>query len=180
MPRTCQTDADDPNRTLRAPRRELWYPPSNAMGRFNEAADPQMALAARAERPLVLRWHTDLKIALPGLEEDQRGEARLRPYRLWRDGLHRPSHRRISGDVLSRRRCSVLGDRGTLDRQAPEGACRDRRAERSAFGEGGRRRVGESTFDVRACGRDYHDGRALSAPWCRACGGLRGHGHGLC
>src|SRR5258705_7124938 len=54
------------------------------MGRFNEAADP-------------------------GLEEDQRREARLRPYRLWRDGLHRPSHRRISGDVLSRRRCSVLG-----------------------------------------------------------------------
>jgi hypothetical protein len=26
-----QTDANDPNRTLRAPRRELWYPPSNAM-----------------------------------------------------------------------------------------------------------------------------------------------------
>src|SRR5258705_684222 len=62
------------------------------------------------------RLHTDLKIALPALEEDQRREARLRPYRLWRDGLHRPSHRRISGDVLSRRRCSVLGDRGTLDR----------------------------------------------------------------
>ena len=55
----------DPNRTLRAPRQELWYPPSNAMGRFNEAADPQMALAARAERPRVLRLHTDLKIA-PG------------------------------------------------------------------------------------------------------------------
>src|SRR5258706_11526464 len=33
------------------------------MGRFNEAADPQMALAARAERPRVLRLHTDLKIA---------------------------------------------------------------------------------------------------------------------
>src|SRR6202162_2179401 len=49
------------------------------------------------------RLHTDLKIALPGLEEDQRREARLRPYRLWRDGLHRPSHRRISGDVLARR-----------------------------------------------------------------------------
>src|ERR1700730_15093809 len=49
-----------PNRTLRAPRQELWYPPSNAMGRFNEAADPQMALAARAERPRVLRLHTDL------------------------------------------------------------------------------------------------------------------------
>src|ERR1700675_3902196 len=78
---------------------------------------------------------------IPGLEEDQRREAGLRPHRLWRDGLHRPSHRRISGDVLSRRRCSVLGDRGTLDRQAPEGACRDRRAGRSAFGEGGRRRV---------------------------------------
>src|SRR6202051_2200915 len=60
----------DPNRTLRAPRRELWYPPSNAMGRFNEAADPQMALAARAERPPVLRLHTDLKIALSGLKED--------------------------------------------------------------------------------------------------------------
>ena len=43
-----------PNRTLRAPRPELWYPPSNAMGRFNEAADPQMAIAARAERPRVL------------------------------------------------------------------------------------------------------------------------------
>ena len=43
-----------PNRTLGAPRQELWYPPSNAMGRFNEAADPQMALAARAERPRVL------------------------------------------------------------------------------------------------------------------------------
>jgi hypothetical protein len=26
----------------------------NALGRFNEAADPQMALAARAERPRVL------------------------------------------------------------------------------------------------------------------------------
>ena len=39
-----QNDANDPNRTLRAPRQELWYPPSNAMGRFNEAADPQMAL----------------------------------------------------------------------------------------------------------------------------------------
>jgi hypothetical protein len=36
------------------PRPELWYPPSNAMERFNEAADPQMALAARAERPRVL------------------------------------------------------------------------------------------------------------------------------
>ena len=54
-------DADSPkskqmthNRTLRAARRELWYPPSNAMGRFCEAADPQMALAARAERPRVL------------------------------------------------------------------------------------------------------------------------------
>src|SRR6266404_7487107 len=121
-------------RTLRAPRRELWYPPSNAMGRFNEAADPQMALVARAERPPVLRLHTDLKIALSGLEEDQRREAGLRPHRLWRDGLHRPSHHRISGDVLSRRRCSVLGDRGTLDRQAPEGACRHRRTRRFAFG----------------------------------------------
>src|SRR6266852_1429851 len=49
-----QNDANDPDRTLRAPRPELWYPPSNAMGRFNEAADPQMALAARAERPRVL------------------------------------------------------------------------------------------------------------------------------
>src|SRR5712664_3636055 len=48
------TSALDPNRMLRAPRRELWYPPSNAMGRFNEAADPQMALAARVERPRVL------------------------------------------------------------------------------------------------------------------------------
>src|SRR5713226_7271876 len=46
--------ARDPNRTLRAPRPELWYPPSNAMGRFNEAADPPKALAARAERPRVL------------------------------------------------------------------------------------------------------------------------------
>jgi hypothetical protein len=44
----------DSNRTLRAPRQELWYPPSNAMGRFNEATDPQVALAARAERPRVL------------------------------------------------------------------------------------------------------------------------------
>src|ERR1700681_678792 len=103
-------------------------------GTVNEAADPQMALAARAERPRVLRLHTDLKIALPGLEEDQRREAGLRPHRLWRDGLHWPSHRRISGDVLSRRRCSVLGDRGTLDRQAPEGACRHRRTRRFAFG----------------------------------------------
>ena len=59
----------DPNRTLRAPKQELWYPPSNAMGRFNEAADPQVALAARAER---LRLHTDLKIALPGIEEDDK------------------------------------------------------------------------------------------------------------
>src|SRR6266545_3595803 len=79
-----------PNRTLRAPRQELWYPPSNAMERFNEAADPQMALAARAERPRVLRLHTDLKLALPALEEDQRREAGLRPHRLRRDGLHRP------------------------------------------------------------------------------------------
>src|SRR6266550_164864 len=135
MTRTAQFGREDPNRTLPAPRRELWYPPSNAMGRFNEAADPQMALAAaRAERARVLRLHTDLKIALPGLEEDQRREAGLRPHRLWRDGLHRPSHRRISGDVLSRRRCSVLGDRGTLDRQAPEGACRHRRTRRFAFG----------------------------------------------
>jgi hypothetical protein len=47
------------------PRQKLWYPPSNAMGRLNEAADLQMALAARAERPRVLRLHTDLKIA-PG------------------------------------------------------------------------------------------------------------------
>ena len=38
-----------PNRTLRAPRQELWYPPSNAMGRFNEAADPQMALEQFAQ-----------------------------------------------------------------------------------------------------------------------------------
>ena len=38
------------------------------------------------------RFHTDLKIALPGLEEDQRREAGLRPHRLWRDGLHWPSH----------------------------------------------------------------------------------------
>src|SRR4030095_2130135 len=44
---------------------KLWYPPSNAMGRFNEAG--------------------------------------LRPHRLWRDGLHRTSYRRISRDVLSRR-----------------------------------------------------------------------------
>src|ERR1700732_1647521 len=73
-------------------------------------------------QPIVVKPAT----ALPGLEEDQRREAGLRPHRLWRHGLHRPSHRRISGDVLSRRRCSVLGDRGTLDRQAPEGACRDR------------------------------------------------------
>src|SRR5260370_6175285 len=102
-------------RTLRAPRRELWYPPSNAMGRFNEAADPQMALAARAERPRVLRLHTDLKIALPGLEEDQRREAGLRTHRLWRDGLHLPSHRRISVNVLSRRRCPVLVQRRTHD-----------------------------------------------------------------
>src|SRR5260221_6998399 len=43
-----QTVENDPNRTLRAPRRELWYPASNAMGRFNEAADPQLAFAARA------------------------------------------------------------------------------------------------------------------------------------
>src|SRR6266566_9980373 len=135
MTRTAQFGREDPNRTLRAPRRELWYPPSNAMGRFNEAADPQMALAAaRAERARVLRLHTDLKIALPGLEEDQRREAGLRPHRLWRDGLHWPSHRRISGDDLSRRRCSVLGDRGTLDRQAREGACRHRRTRRFAFG----------------------------------------------
>jgi hypothetical protein len=29
----CQNGAFDPNRTLHAPRQELWYPPSNAMGR---------------------------------------------------------------------------------------------------------------------------------------------------
>src|SRR5260370_41569979 len=143
-------------RTLRAVRRELLYPPSTALGWFTEAADPQMALAARAERPRVLRLHTDLKIALPGLEEDQRREAGLRPHRLWRDGLHRPSDRRISGDVLSRRRCSVLGNRGTLDPQTPEDACRHRRTRRFAFGEGGCRRAGQPAFDVRAQGRDHH------------------------
>jgi hypothetical protein len=68
-----------------------------------------MALAARAERPRVLRLHADLKIALPGREEDQRREAGLRPHRLWRDGLHWLSLRRIFGDVLSWRRCSVPG-----------------------------------------------------------------------
>lgn len=41
----------DSNRTLRAPRQELWYPPSNAMGRFNEAAAPRTGLA---ERPRVV------------------------------------------------------------------------------------------------------------------------------
>src|SRR5690349_20901029 len=61
--------------------------------------------------------------------------------------------------ILSRRRCSVLGDRGTLDPQAPEGACRDRRTGRSAFGEGGCCRAGQPAFDVRACGRDHHGGR---------------------
>src|SRR5258705_954759 len=66
-----QTSEFDPKRTLRAPRQELWYPPSNAMGRFNEAAAPQMALAARAERPRFLRLHADLKIALPDIEENQ-------------------------------------------------------------------------------------------------------------
>src|SRR5260370_42045620 len=44
------------------PTRELWYPPSNAMGRFNEAADSQMPLVARAGRPPVLRLHTELRI----------------------------------------------------------------------------------------------------------------------
>jgi hypothetical protein len=58
-----QNDAIDPNRKLRAPRRELCYPPSNAMGRFNEAADPQMALAARAERPRVLAGPHDSNMA---------------------------------------------------------------------------------------------------------------------
>src|SRR5260370_17796216 len=48
------TSAFDSNRTLRAPRRELWHPPSNAMGRFNEAAGPQFALAAPAAPPPVL------------------------------------------------------------------------------------------------------------------------------
>jgi hypothetical protein len=61
---------DMPSRSLLTPTRrcalkaqELWYPPPNAVGRLNEAAAPQMALAARAERPRVLRLHTDLKIA---------------------------------------------------------------------------------------------------------------------
>src|SRR5271170_5817799 len=54
QPSFAEGSARDANRTLRAPRRELWYPPSNAMGRFNEAADPQMALPDRAERPRVL------------------------------------------------------------------------------------------------------------------------------
>ena len=40
--------------------------------------------------------------------------------------------------------------------------------------------AGQPAFDVRACSRDHHDGRALSAPGFRACGSLRGHGHGLC
>ena len=57
--------ANDPKADVARPRQELWYPPSNAMGRLNEAADPQMALAARGERPRVLRLRTDLKIA-PG------------------------------------------------------------------------------------------------------------------
>src|SRR5258705_11901836 len=159
-----QTSEFDPKRTLRAPRQELWYPPSNAMGRFKEAAAPQMALAARAERPRVLRLHTDLKIALPDLEEDQRREAGLRPHRLWRDGLHWSSHRRISGDVLSRRRCSVLGDRGTLDQQAPEGACRHRRTRRFAFGYGGFRPAGPPAVDVGSCGRDHPRRAGLLAP----------------
>jgi hypothetical protein len=45
-----QIGAIDPNRTLRALRQELWYPPSNAMGRFNEAAD--------------LRWHLLLVLSV--------------------------------------------------------------------------------------------------------------------
>src|ERR1700736_5519653 len=118
---------------------------SGKAGRFADGAAPSPRGSARwvanvAWPPATVaakrtEWlHTDLKIALPGLEEAQRREAGLRPHRLWRDGVHRPSHRRISGDVLSRRRCSVLGDRGTLDRQAPEGACRHPRTRRSAFG----------------------------------------------
>src|SRR6202790_1039482 len=115
-------------------RQELWYPPSNAMRRFNERRTLKWLLLLELSVLVSCDRHTDLKIALPGLEEDQRREAGLRPHRLCRDGLHWPSHRRISGDVLSRRRCSVLGDRGTLDRQAPEGACRHRRTRRFAFG----------------------------------------------
>lgn len=38
----------DSNRTLRAPSQELWYPPSNAMGRFNEAPAPSKGHLLRA------------------------------------------------------------------------------------------------------------------------------------
>ena len=43
----------------------------------------------------------------------------------------------IAEYVLSWRRCSVLGDRRTLDRQASDGACRHRRARRFTFGQVG-------------------------------------------
>src|SRR5438552_1973164 len=81
-----QNDAIDPNRTLRAPRRELWYPPSNAMGRFNEAADPQMALAARAEGPRAPRqrkmaWHPHL---LGAARPRRRGDRMIAPGKLAR------------------------------------------------------------------------------------------------
>src|SRR6516164_11147434 len=114
-------------------------------GPASNVAWPLATVAAKRTE----RSYTDRKIVLPGLEEDQRREAGFRRDRLWRDGLHWPSHRRISGDVLSRRRCSILGDRGTLDRQAPEGSRRDRRRGRFAFGSGGCRRAGQPAFDVR-------------------------------
>jgi len=98
---------------VRAPRQELWYPPSNAMDGFNEAAALK-GHCCRAERPRVLRLHTDLKIALPRYRGDQRREA---DFDLIVYGATGYTGRliAISGDVLSRRRCSVLGDRGTLD-----------------------------------------------------------------
>jgi hypothetical protein len=51
------TSGFDPNRTLRAPRRELWYPPSNAMGRFKRRCTYRLRSEAREIicKQLVLR-----------------------------------------------------------------------------------------------------------------------------
>lgn len=56
----------DSNRTLRAPRQELWYPPSNAMGRFNESGCPlewhllRVLVSSPAPGQHKMAWHPHL------------------------------------------------------------------------------------------------------------------------
>jgi len=129
--------------------------------------------------------NTDLKIALPALEEDQRREARLRPYRLWREtGLHRPSHRRISGRrpiaATMLRPGRSRDARPTSSRRV---ACRHRRTRR--FGLWLRRDAAEPArpaFDCASVAAVIITAvrGLISSTGPELVGGLRGHGHGLC